>query len=371
MASSYMEPTPDSYSIHIPITFDYKGGRGENKKNKVIFTAIISVVTIIVMVAMLMNVELEVWQRCLYAFAAFYVGLMLIRYIGFNELYFSDVYETLLERDFRIETPDIWQIFDIEHSYPYTCYYKNGFKGIFVRMEKEAITGKPDTAMYDHYEAISDAYNLAHSMNMNIIHIDYMDNIGNDPRLQEMYNNLVNVKNPDMHAMLVDVYDHLSEEMSRNYASFDIYLYLSKDTVDNFLYNVQNVSNIMLGGNFITYKIMNRSDISVMCKALFNFYEFSIVDACSAVVTERKFSGIIPISVRRGDGSIEVINKTQYEMEQEEETRMRQLRERQEEYKNNRHDIRRKKREEKKRKKKGLPSENENLFNDSDNIDLF
>ena len=371
MSASYMEPTPDSYSIHIPITFDYKGGRGENSRNKVIFTVIMIVITVIVILAIFTNVELEIWQRFLYAFIAFYVGLWLVRYIGFNELYFSDVYETLLERDFKIETPDIWQIFDIDSKYPYTCYYKNGTKGIFVRMEKEAVTGKPDTAMYDHYEAISDAYNLAHSMNMNIVHIDYMDNIGNDPRLQEMYNNLVNVKNPDMHDMLVDMYDHLSDEMSRNYASFDIYLYLSRDSVDNFLYNVQNVSNIMLGGNFITYKVMNRSEISIMCKALFNFHEFSIVDACNAMITEKKFSGIIPLTIRHGDGNVEILNHSQEELAQEERAKERRLQEQQEEYLKNRHSIRRQKREEKKRRRKGVTTESENLFNDSDNIDLF
>ena len=31
-----MQPQPGDYSISLPITFDYKGGRGENKKGKVI-----------------------------------------------------------------------------------------------------------------------------------------------------------------------------------------------------------------------------------------------------------------------------------------------------------------------------------------------
>lgn len=274
------KPQPGDTSINIPITFDYKGGRAQNTKGKVILAIGISVLTIIGILGTATNNSAEIYIRVFAPFLVFYIGLFMMRFFVFHELWYSDIYEGLLESDYELKLDDIWQIFDIDFEYPYIAYFKNGYKGIFVRMEKDAITGKPDEAMFDHYEAVGDAYNVAHALNMNIVHIDYMDNVGNDSRLQKMYDDLAFVENPDMHEMLIDIYSHLQDEMSRNYASFDIYLFLTRDNVNNFVYNMQAVCNRMLGGNFITYKVLDRYEIAKVCVALFNLHEFSIVDAC-------------------------------------------------------------------------------------------
>lgn len=305
-----MTPQPNDTSITLPITFDYRGGRGQNVKAKVITTIVIVVITTIVCVGIAGNEEMLIWQKILFDLGILYGSLFLLRFLIFKELYFSDIYETLKEKDYILDITDIWQIFDIDFEYPYICYFKNGMKGIFVKMEKDAITGKADEAQYYHYEAISDAYNIAHSLNMNIVHIDYMDNVGNDPRLQKMYDDLNDVSNPDMQEMLIDIYGNLQDEMSMNYASFDIYLFLTKDKVQNFIYNVQSVASTMLGGNFITYKVLNRYEISSVCTALFNLHDFSIVDACETVLSNATHTGIIPIKVTHADGEVEVFNKT-------------------------------------------------------------
>lgn len=304
------QPKPEDTSINIPITFDYKGGRGQNVKGKIIVGVGAVVLTAIGIAGTVTNKNLEMWMRIIIPFAIFYVGLFILRFVVFNELWYSDVYEGLLATDYELPIGNIWQIFDIDFNYPYIAYFKNGYKGIFVRMEKDAITGKSDTAMFDHYEAVGDAYNIAHALNMNIVHIDYMDNVGNDSRLQKMYDDLSFVENPDMHEMLIDIYEHLREEMSRNYASFDIYLFMTRDNVNNFVYNMQAVCQRMLGGNFITYKVLDRYEIAKVCVALFNLHEFSIVDACESVLQNEFSSGIIPISVTHGDGTVEELNKT-------------------------------------------------------------
>lgn len=304
-----MQPTPDDVTITLPITFDYRGGRQENKKGKILSTIVIILVTGIVF-AGLVTRDSELWQKVIYCFADLYIGLFLLRFFVFKELHFSDMYEELKAKDFILDTTAIWQIFDIEFDYPYISYFKNGYKGIFVKMEKGAITGKPDTAIYDHYEAISDAYNRAHSLNMNLVPIDYMDNVGNDDRLTRLYNELSDVTNPDMQDMLIDIYNNLQEEMSENYASFDIYLFLTKDNLNNFIYNVQSVLSTMLGGNYITYKVLNRADIQGVCIALFNLYDFSIVEACENVLSKNYHSGVIPISLTDAEGNVEIFNKT-------------------------------------------------------------
>lgn len=305
-----MTPQPGDTSINLPITFDYKGGRGENKKGKIILSIADVLLTVIFTVGCASNDNLEIWMRFLLPCVVLYIGLFILRFFVFRELWFSDVYETLKATDYDLKLDQIWQIFDIDLEYPYICYFKNGYKGIFVRMEKDAITGKVGDAQFDHYSAIGDAYNVAHSLNMNIVHIDYMDNVGNDTRMQKLYDDLVFVENPDMQEMLIDIYSNLQDEMSQNYASFDIYLFLTRDKLNNFVYNMQTVCNYMLGGNFITYKVLDRFEISRVCVALFNLHDFSIVEACENVLSGVEHHGVIPIKVKHGDGTEEIFNKT-------------------------------------------------------------
>lgn len=365
-----MQPQAGDYSIQIPITFDYKGGRGENNRKNNIIIGIVFGILAIGTIAFFVLVDIEVWQKVLYGLIATYIWLLIARIVGFNELYFSDIYETLLERDFTLYTEDMWRIFNIETNYPYICYFKNGLKGIFVSMERDAITGKPETAVYDHYEAVSEAYNLAHSLNMNIIHIDYMDTVGNDVRLQKMKQDAGNIRNPKMKDTMQLIYSHLEREMGNNYASHDIYLFLTKDDKTNFFYNVQNVVTTMLGGNFITYTMMNRDDISTMVKGLWNIHDFSILKACHNLIEDELVDGIRAISVTHSDGRVDILNKTTEEEEMELELRLRKEQDEYNEKVVKRHQARHEARQNKKNKKqKG--SQPYNQDNDIDTLDLF
>ena len=363
-----MTPQPGDYSINIPITFDYKGGRGQGKKGRIILSLLTVAITILVCAGVITNINLAVYQRILIPCGVVYICLFILRFFVFRELWFSDIFETLKETDFELKLEQIWQIFDIDSEYPYVCYFKNGYKGVFVRMEKDAITGKPEENMYNHYEAIGDAYNIAHSLNMNIVHIDYMDNVGNDARMQKLYDDLVFVDNPDMQEMLIDMYSNLQDEMSRNYASFDIYLFMTRDMLSNFVYNIQSVCSRMLGGNFITYKVLDKFEIAKVCVALFNLHDFSIVDACENVLQGMEHFGIIPISVTHGDGTVEEFNKTVEEKKILAAERARHMKEQQMEQERLKAEAKRKRHEA--RRNKGKVVEKKKVIDNTD-LDLF
>lgn len=363
-----MTPKPGDSAINLPITFDYKGGRASNVKGKILVAAADVLLTVIFTVGVCLNNNFELWQKCLFAIGILYVGIFILRFFVFRELYYSDIYEDLKASDFELKLDYIWQIFDIDVTYPYICYFKNGYKGIFVRMEKDAITGKPAENVFDHYESIGDAYNLCHSLNMNMVHIDYMDNVGNDSRMKRLYDDLAFVDNPDMQIMMIDIYDNLQLEMSRNYSCFDVYLFLTRDNLKNFVYNVQNVANTMLSGNFITYKILDRYEIAKVCTSLFNLHDFSILDACESTMVGESNSGVIPIRVVHGDGTVDKLGKTVAEKKLERETAERRRKEEEAEALKRRHEARRtrKSKSGSKNTKSGGTSSS-----DDDNIDLF
>lgn len=325
-----MTPKQGDSMINLPITFDYQGGRSENKKHKIIFTIIIVVLALLFDGVVIFLSSFELWQKILLCIIVPYLLLLVLRFFIFDESYYSDQFESLKRKDYELDTKDFWQIFDIDDYYPYICYFKNGRKGIFVRMEKGVVVGKSEFASFSHYDSIGDAYNIAHAFNMDIVPIDYMDNVGNDVRLQQLYDDLIDVDNPDMRDMLIDIYDNLGAEMGDSYACFDVYLFLTRDKAKNFLYNVQTVVGSMLGGNFITYKILNRQEISRICPVLFNFEDFSLVEACDNVLQNVHHSGIVPLKVEHGDGTCEVLGKTVAEkkLQAEEDARKQQERKR-------------------------------------------
>lgn len=367
-----MTPKTGDTSIMLPITFDYHGGRSSNWKGKVVIGIADVAVVALLMFGITANKEFVIWQKVLFDIVVFYIGLLILRFVVFKEQYYSDIYETLKENDYELKLDYIWQIFDIDVEYPYICYYRNGYKGIFVRMEKDAVTGKPVTNIYDHYDAIGNAYNLCHALNMDMIHLDYMDNVGNDSRMQKLYDDLTFVDNPDMQTMLIDIYNNLKTEMSRNYACFDIYVFLTRGDIKNFVYNVQSVSEAMLSGNFITYKVLDRYEIAKVCTSLFNLHEFSVFDACENIMSGSGHSGIVPISVTHADGTVEDLGKTTSQKAQDAE--LRERRRKDAEVKAKEEKARKKK--SKKNKKKGNSGgsvEQDELYVEGgdDNIDLF
>lgn len=360
-----MQPQPGDTTVQLPMTFDYKGGRGGQTKGKLALVLIAVLLVVLGEMVVWKSGKFELWQECVFGVAVFYVGLFIIRFPVFREQYFSDVYEEMKESDNEFKLDYYWQIFDIATEYPYICYFKNGYKGVFVRMERDAITGKTDSNIFDHYEAIGDAYNLCHSLNMNMIHIDYMDNVGNDPRMEELYNELAFVENPDMQQMMIDIYSNLSEEMSRVYSCFDVYLFLSRDVASNLIYNIQSVANAMLSGNYITFKVLDRYEIAGVCTSLFNMHDFSILDACHDTMTTDQSSGIVPIKVTHSDGTVDIINKTSEEKRIESEVKKRQAADKEREALENRH----KARHEKQARKRGKNATTEEQVDE--NIDLF
>lgn len=318
-----MKPEPDDYSINIPMTFDYKGGRGENKRQQIILALISVLVTIVLVVFVFSNETSTLIKKICISALILFISSIFLRFFVFKESVYSDIFEGLKEVDFCPDSSSYWSIYDINTSYPYICHYTNGYKGLFVRMEKDVIVGKSKTVMYDHFEGISDALNMASSLNINLYHIDYMDNVGNDVRLKAMYSDLKNVDNPDMQDIMLDMYQNLEDEMSRDYSSFDVYVFFTKDKVENFIYNVQSICGVMLGGNYLSYKILDTNSIRHACMTLLNLKDFSVVSAIEVLLKNSSHTGIIPICIEHADGSIEKINKTTEEKRIEAEEKLK------------------------------------------------
>lgn len=305
-----MIPDVDDRTIRLPVTFDYNGGRGDKLRGNILTVIVTLVLSIIFIVGICRNVDMTIAGKVIGVAAIVVVVNVFLRFKVLHELTYSDAYETLKELDNQPSSRSFWNIYSIDDEYPYICHYLDGKHGIFVRLEKDVVVGKPDDIAFTHYEAISEAYNLAGSLNMNMCHIDYMDNVGNDPRLKQLYESLNDCDNPDLKELMLSVYANLQSEMSMDYASFDVYVFTSRGNPAQLYYNVKQCVDRLLGGNYLSYKALDSEAIRTTCMAIFNLNEFSAADACANIFKENTYRGIIPIRVEHID-SVEEINRTQ------------------------------------------------------------
>lgn len=306
-----MKPEPDDTTINLPITFDYSGGRGDNKKGDILASIVLTVLFLLFFIGTIRNNEKEWYMKIVICLAIFIAYSMFIRFKIFREKTYSDAYESLKEINFTPSTDSYWGIYEIDLFYPYICHFKDGKKGVYLKLEKDVVVGKPETIMFDHFDGISDAYNLAGSLNINLCHIDYMDNVGNDSRILGLYNELENCENADLRDIMLSIYSNLQVEMSHDYASFDVYLLTTRGRVDQLWYNVQMICDRFLRGNYLSYKILDLEGVRSTCMAVLNLKEFSAVEACENIFKGNSHRGIVPIKVEHLDGEITIINKTQ------------------------------------------------------------
>ena len=311
-----MRPEPNDTSIRLPVTFDYHGGRADNRKSSIIVGLVLLLVAIVLTVLFVRNNQTSITTKVIEIVITWLVVVFFVRFRLLRESTYSDAYEALKEIDNIPDTDSFWNIYEIDDEYPYVCHFKNGMAGVFVRLEKDVVVGKPADLAYIHYEAISDAYNAAGSLSINMVHIDYMDNVGNDARLRSLYDSLDNCDNPDMKEAMLSVYANLQDDMSQYYASYDVYLFTTKLKQDQLWYNVKTIIDRLLGGNYLSYSALDIDGIRTTCVALFNLTEFSAKEACENIFKGNKFRGIVPIRLENLDG-VQELGKTQEQLRQE------------------------------------------------------
>lgn len=315
---SDMKPLPEDTTIKLPVTFDYHGGRSDNFKSNAFLLGIVVGLSIFLLLFVSKNDNYTLIEKIIFCSAVVFLAGLFIRFKLLRELVYSKAYKELKRVDYTPSTASFWGMYEIEDEYPFLCHFVDNKVGIFISLVKDVVVGKSEDIMYRHYEAISDAYNLAGGYSLNMVHIDYMDNVGNDTRLNSLFESTTYCENSNVKMALLDMYSNLQDEMSKNYASYDVYLFTSKGNEDQLWYNVQSVVSCMLQGNYVSYKVLNAEATRTVCKAVFNLHEFSTIDACSTILKGRESRLVVPIKVEHYNNTVDILNKTQEEKRQEE-----------------------------------------------------
>lgn len=347
--SNSMRPVKGDTSITLPVTFDYNGGGSEYSKTRKLWAIIVSVIGILASLIMLFGGKNIFIVKLFFSLVILFVFSIIVRFVILKEAKIRNRMSRITSEDYKREYRDFWGSYSIEEDYPYYVHLKGGREVLFVLYEKDVIIGKEKDAEFNHYEAIGDALNLLGSMGITFYHIDYMDTVGSDDRLDNCFEKLSSVVNPDIRALLTDVYTNLQSTMEENVTTYDVYAYTFKGSESSFWYNIQKVISCMLDANYSSFKILNTNYHRLLVQSLLNLLDFSVNTA--EVESFSKTKGIIPISVVTYNGEETIFNKTSEEKKQD--------------LKNKSKEQELKKLEQKRRKKKKVESVSDN------DIDLF
>lgn len=310
-----LKPKRGSSFVEIPITFDYRGGGNRvSSSAKPMWTffsfvvwGFLSLVSIII--------GSGFW-RFGFPVLSFILLIYVLRYLILRERYFRAKRREIIEQEYMFDHSVFWNSYEIGEAYPYIVSYGNGLKAIFVALDKDVIVGKDDTYSYDHQEAIADALQQMAKRGLEAMHIDFMDTVGKDSRLSSLFNAASRVENDDLRKVLTRKYDFIEATMGNSYASYDVYCFYSTYSDDVFWANLKVVLAHLKQANYIRYRILGRSDISVLVESLMNIMDFSVSGACDDLYRDLHRSEYIrPIWVEKS-GERTQLNKTSDEMTQ-------------------------------------------------------
>ncbi len=311
-----MKPERNSDIIQTPLTFDVKGG-GRIESEKVSYLWLFLIILFWVFSSIFIGVAAEGFLVFIYPFVSFFLLSYIVRFILFREIYFKNKRKELIENEYLYNHDIFWNIYDIDNNYPYICSFKNGKKGVFVAFDKDVIVGKDSDYDYNHYEAISNAYQFMLKRGIEAIHIDYMDVVGKDDRLEGLFERANRTKNNDLKKLVIRMYDYIEFTMNRTYASYDVYCFYSSYRSDLFWDDLQSVLEQFKQANYIRTRVLNKDDIGLLVKSLINIEEFSVNKAIDSVFKKKlKTNYINPIWVEK-DGNKTILNKTFEELENE------------------------------------------------------
>ena len=320
-----MQPSPNSDTVSLPITFDYTVGRSESGRTRKVIAWMVSIIFFIIGLLILFRGSQNFFVRLLIVASLYTVVTYSVRFLLLQEGKLRKQYYEQLDNDYKISTEDIWGIYEIDGDEIRVAHYRNGRLGIFFALEKDVIVGLDTESEFKHYEAVSDALNEVAKNRAQIIHIDYMTHVGRDPRMAKLYEQASKSPNPDMRAVLNGIYSHLDDSMRDEISTYDAYVILIPSTEVQYNQIARKVIERFMVGNYLGYTMLSDEQIRDLTMELFNLHSFSVVDAERNALISSTYRVAVPISIEK-NGVVTKLNKTVKE-KREEEIQQRKLKE--------------------------------------------
>lgn len=316
-----MTPQKGDTEIRIPVTFDTKYSRKEFRAGSMVLIVGLYVVCLAVAILVWITADEESmkWKVPL---GVFTLATVISRTIIVPEHYFMGKRDRLTKHNYKFPYSLIWNAFDIVDASIPVLVYPRGYKGVCVHLDKDIVIGKGENARYDHNTALATAYDALKRRGFFWYHVDYMDIVGKDDRLDWLQERVSVADNPELRKLLTIMLTDVRFCMDKSYASYDSYILITKGDIDDVVARVCEVMQYFNSANYIRLKFLNRYGVRDLIKIVYGIEDFSTTEASESFAgkheTIKKF--ITPIYVEK-DGVRTKLNKTKEEREEEQKVR--------------------------------------------------
>lgn len=307
-----MRPKPKDYKVKIPLTFDVFSGGSMDYTGRSLWLIVVGIVWLTL--SILCIVYAFGMAKFWYTLGITLIAVWISRFVIMREKYFKKRIKELEDNNFFFDHSLFWDIYDVSEFYPHFVNFRNGTKGLFVQFDKDVIVGKGENDNYYHHEAIANAYQQMVTRNIRCVHIDYMDIVGRDDRMDSLFDTAKEIENPELKRVMTRIYSNIQYIMNKSYASYDVYCFIYKGPDDIFWDEMQAILRCFNNANYIRYRILKKEDIGLLAKVMLNLDSFSANRACEEVFKEtNKVQYLRTIWVER-DGERKIVNRTKEEI---------------------------------------------------------
>ena len=245
----------------------------------------------------------------------------------FNEKAVKKDYALREDPSKKIDSLMLWSIYDVAEKRPYTMFYQDGQVALAYLAIRSSTIGDGDKWGYKHYNALTEMYNMAKPWGIKVDVIDVQSTEVRDVRMDELYENLNDVKDVMLEKILADLYKHLDDFSYNSRLSYEFFLFRGKCSEQTLHENVAYLIATASNGNYRGFKNLSKLELEELVMNLYGLEDLKVKDMIDLVAAKSNTKSIRFLWVANEEGKRKVLNDAisgvnvveQYEYEVEEQ----------------------------------------------------
>lgn len=306
-------PTAKNRFVSMPVTFNRNSESKSNTTTSILVGAI-SFLVILLITLMIFLSNMFILLKLIFVGLFWWLYVLIVNFIALKGSVRRNGYMEIVDRDFELSASDLYSILEVEEKYPYIHHTQSKMRVVFVRFDKDVKEGKGPEAEHLHYEAIGNMLQRASEEGVKVRHFDYMENIGEDKRVEEIYKRIEGISDKNFQTLVSRVFGNLERYTQNKFATFDVYAFYTRDATVDMGYVAKTLGKEGLNSNFSRFTVMDKESTRDLLVSFMGLDTFSTQEAIEELVKEERNSLVRVIKVVTKDGYEEVFNKTRKEL---------------------------------------------------------
>lgn len=228
-----------------------------------------------------------------------FVSSLVLRFIVFEEKFYYKMYKEL--EKYETTSPALfWNISSIKDTeYGAIVTYSDARIGIFVRMQRDTITGKQDGFDEIHYDAFSDFYHDIVGNKYSFVQMNIMEQAGKDPRLNELSKLVNKNKNPSIQKLMELEIGYIKNITNKSLYESDYFLFYTTDMakVDVIIDEISECCMELQNGAFTGFEILGSVGIVDLVKEIYAVNYFNATEASLLMFSNQSAGSMVPLII--------------------------------------------------------------------------